>query len=155
MPRVKFYPFNYTEIPIGPCPAFPDGRKLYRPALTAKVASPSGACSELCIVGVDSGADYCTFPESLAARIGIDLSNAPTTPGLLSTRDSINQFAEVQITIPLDDKTPALSFSVLGCFSKAMDDCDTAVLGNCGFFDTFRVLFDHRARYFYIEAPEG
>ena len=154
MPQVKFYPFNYTEVRVPADPAFPDGRTLYRPALKARISSPSGAGSELCIVGLDSGACYSTFPESLASRIGIDLSRAPTLPGTMSTRDVVNQWAEVSIEIQLDEKTPAISFSALACFSKGMDKVNAAVLGGQGFFDTFRVLFDYRARYFYIEAPE-
>jgi hypothetical protein len=73
-----------------------------KPIVSVTLVGPAGSrCRDALL---DTGADDCVFPDSLAALIGIDLSNAPTGRGQGVATGSIPlRYAEV--TLRLTDGT--------------------------------------------------
>jgi hypothetical protein len=68
--------FRYTPLRAkGPVASLGGRRQRPRPIVTVTLIGPAGA--RVIPAGVDSYADDTVFPESEAARAGIDLTNAP------------------------------------------------------------------------------
>src|SRR5690348_6410791 len=68
--------FHYPAVRVRR-PVVPLGGRLERPrpVITVTLLSPAGAFLEDALL--DTGADDTVFPESLATKLGLDLSNAP------------------------------------------------------------------------------
>ena len=97
---------------------------------------------------VDSGADTCAMPKSVAEILGFDLKDAPeskiaTTSGFVSARR-----VDVRITINLTHgkKTVLVPFNVI------MGDFEPPViLGRAGFFESFYICFSEKERKFSLK----
>jgi hypothetical protein len=80
--------FSYAQVRLRR-PAHPLGGRMTRPRPLIQVAmvGPLASWADLCLL--DTGADDTVFPDSVAAIIGVDLTNAPTGEasgvGLVST----------------------------------------------------------------------
>src|SRR5262249_14021211 len=72
--------YPYFSVPTGR-PITPlDGRmERPRPIISVSLTGPKGTVPQDALL--DSGADDTVFPESVAASIGIDLTNAPVGTG--------------------------------------------------------------------------
>lgn len=68
----------YTRVSLEPTPARPQGHVVWRPWLVATVAV-AGSDPLPCTVCLDTGADDCVFPLSLARRLGLNLLAMPMT----------------------------------------------------------------------------
>jgi hypothetical protein len=72
--------FRYRRFPVKTPLLTLGGRKERpRPVIGVTVIGP--ADSRYVLALLDSGADDCIFPDTLAASLGIDLTNAPTLDG--------------------------------------------------------------------------
>lgn len=102
--------------------------------------------TEYCISLVDSGADHCVFPLALALRMGFEPEGQPCTMirGLIGSPADLYLW---EVTLKFDFG----SFRVTAGFSEALDRQDRGYLGQNGFFDNVRVVFDRRANRFTIE----
>src|SRR5207247_2701726 len=60
-------------------PSFPTRRSSDLPVIFVSLIGPSGTFVDRGLL--DTGADDTLFPESVAAQIGVDLSNAPSGSG--------------------------------------------------------------------------
>ena len=69
---------SYTRVSLEPTPARPQGHVVWRPWLVATVAV-AGSDPLPCTVCLDTGADNCVFPLSLARRLGLNLLAMPMT----------------------------------------------------------------------------
>lgn len=69
--------FSYARLPIPPSEHHPQGHMAMRPWLAARISVPHDAPFVDCVVCLDTGADHCVFPLSIASRIGLDLKNMP------------------------------------------------------------------------------
>ena len=100
----------------------------------------------------DTGADHCTFPFTFLAPLGLDHTRMPmqTTGGVGSTANE-TFYEPVEIRIPMTPKD-IHSFKTLAGFTKGMDAIGSGLLGQRGFFETYRVIFDHKARLFKMQA---
>lgn len=92
---------HYRYVPVRvPRPVWSLGGRLVRPRPLIHVAliGPSGTRVER--AHIDPGADDTVFPETLAAKIGIDLTNAPVGSGSAVGGQTITlRFAEVALRI--------------------------------------------------------
>lgn len=70
------------------------------------------------------------------------------TGGVGST--NVTSYADVEIHILA---TPPFAFPVYAGFTPGMNQQGIGLLGQSGFFDKFRVGFDHKAKLFHIDVP--
>lgn len=97
---------------------------------------------------VDSGADTCAMPESVAEILGFDLEAAEaariaTASGFVEAR-KIN--ATIVVNLIREKRVIQAPFNVI------MGDFEPPViLGRAGFFENFHVCFDERGRKFSLK----
>jgi hypothetical protein len=72
------------------------------------------------------------------------------TVGGVGNAANLLYYDTVEIRIPF--QTGLLSFAAVVGFTQGMEAQGIGLLGQAGFFEKFRVQFDHKARLFYIEA---
>jgi hypothetical protein len=102
---------------------------------------------------VDSGADSCVFPASLAAPLGIALPNQRSCVFCGIGADAQVAFYE-KIEMGLWDtaaKKMGYRFAVYAGFCPSMEHVGMGLLGQDGFFSQFKVIVDYRAGCFDIE----
>ncbi len=100
-----------------------------------------------CRAIVDSGADYCLFPRSFMPLLGLDASTTPIekTSGVGSANVHTH-FSKAIIDLP-----GVARVEVYAGFTIGMDHHGFGLLGQQGFFETFRITFDLARRMFYLE----
>jgi hypothetical protein len=99
---------------------------------------------------IDSGADYCVFPQSFMKSLGIDPLTAPVemTSGV-GTEGMPAHFANISI-----DLQGLIRFPVFAGFTAGLDPIALRLLGQVGFFDRFNVGFRLSEKTCLIEIPE-
>lgn len=153
MPRLSF---GYSKFDIPASPPFPNGQTIFRPVLIAQLVGPSGQPFR-CVACLDTGADQCTFPLSFAAHIGFDYLKMPMhlTGGCGSTANP-TYYGNVEIRIPVavgSGVIQELLFTTFAGFTTGMDPQGIGLLGGCGFFENYIVVFDRKNKAFHIETP--
>ncbi len=122
----KQFPLPYSVVSLG-------GRRgRARPIIGVTVIGPSD--SRLRDGILDSGADDTVFPESLAAVIGVDLTNAPTRQ-FSTAAGSAHPVRYAQVTLRLFDGVERREWSAWVGFSPARRK--QALLGIAGFLQFF------------------
>lgn len=114
---------------------------LLRPEIPLRVHGPNGAASVYALV--DSGADNCIFPLSMAELLGIAV-----TPGLGPAAMAFGgqriglSFADVEIEI-IDEEGESLRWMARLYFTDLSQHAESAVIvGHEGFLDYFVATFD-------------
>ncbi len=102
---------------------------------------------------IDSGADHCIFPASLAGSLGIQIPNTRSCAFSGTAADSQVAYFE---TIEMGIWSRALGKVVLRCeldvgFCSTLEHTGFGLLGQNGFFSRFKVTFNHAEGYFEIE----
>jgi hypothetical protein len=146
-------PFSF--LPAGPDSAFPLRSELKRPIVALLLAN--GERRVIVYAVVDSGADVCVFPASVARDLDIQIPNerASTFSG---SSDAIQMayFDEIQATIlPMESAKIApnqepISFPLYSGFCETLEHVGMGLLGHEGFFSRFEVRFNHAESYFEI-----
>lgn len=141
------YPFPYTLFPTGPTPGFPKGRIAPRPLLKLTIKNREQSLN--CYGLVDSGADYCCFPLSFAAAMGLD-PLAATLDGAagLGSYNVPTYFREIGI-----DLQGIAQFRAYVGFTTGLENWGFGLLGQTGFFDRFKVTFDPPNGLYHLEIP--
>jgi hypothetical protein len=102
---------------------------------------------------LDSGADDCIFPASLAGPLGITIPNQNSY--IFSGSGQASQvafFENVEVAIwDYRSRTPVTVFGLYAGFCETMEHTGLGLLGQVGFFSKFKVTFDHADGYFEIE----
>ena len=120
-------------------PSVPLGGALFqaRPLIPVTLLGPAGATVNLALV--DSGADETVFEESVAHKLGIDLSNAPSAtaggvgaPGAVGVRYA-------QVTLRIADQHERREWVGWVGFTAAR--LMTPLLGFTGFLQYFTAVF--------------
>jgi hypothetical protein len=146
--------FPYSAIPIPASAPFPNGQVVHRPLLVAKLVARNG--KELnCIVHVDSGADHCVFPVSFASALGLDTLKMKMhlTGGVGSTANTTYyEHLDIEIHFGGVPGISMISFGTYAGFTAGLEAQGMGPLGQQGFFETFAVHFDHKAKQFTIFA---
>lgn len=97
---------------------------------------------------VDSGADTCAMPKSVAEILGLDLSRAEESKVGTASGFIMAKRVDVRITVNLvhDKKTIRAPFNVI------MGDFEPPViLGRAGFFENFYVAFNEKEKKFSLK----
>ena len=129
--RIPYSLFYYP-----PTRAFPAGRKSSRPLVRLTLANGPHRLS--CSAILDSGADFCAFPLSLARPLGLDPSAVvPDSTYGLGTYSAPTYFHNVQIDLP-----GTAAFDVYAGFTEALDQWGFGLLGQTGFLERFKITFD-------------
>ncbi len=138
---------SYSQFPIAPSSAFPNGYIAKRPILQIDLLS--GANRFSCFGLVDSGADHCTFPLSFALQLGLDplTAKSATSSGLGSTNVPTYYW-----TIKIDVQN-ITTFDVYAGFTEGLEAWGLGLLGQFGFFDRFPISFDCRNDSYQIFIP--
>lgn len=142
------FSFSYARLPIPPSKHRPQGHMAMRPWLAARISAPHDAPFVDCVVCLDTGADHCVFPLSIASRIGLEVENMPKgeTTGVAGKADIY--FADVRIEIPLPPgQGNSMVFETPAGFVQGLG---IGLLGQDGFFDRFDVTFAQRQGIFTI-----
>jgi hypothetical protein len=133
--------FPYTVFPARPDGAFPNRQSISRPILS--VTLQHGDLSIATFAIVDSGADNCLFPASLAAQLGITVPNQNTYVFTgTSEQGQLAYFETVQATIwnGRGEEAP-LRFDLYAGFCETLEHVGMGLLGQEGFFSRFRIRF--------------
>ena len=149
------YTFAYTEIPIPPSDPFPNGQTACRPYLVAQLVTAAGQ-SVTCFVCLDTGADHCVFPLTFAAALGLDpLQMKMQMTGGVGSVANATYYEAITVRIPIAEPNgniTTIEFQARVGFTAGMDAQGIGLLGQLGFFETFPVTFNHKAKAFSIEA---
>lgn len=145
----------FSDLPISPDSAFPHRTAIVRPI--AALLLTFGERQVVTFAIVDSGADNCVFPASIAERLGIPIPNDRKSSFSGSTEGpQTAYYAEVQATIlPMDAPhiepgQEPLSFSLYAGFCETLEHVGMGLLGQDGFFSHFAVSFYNPQSYFEI-----
>ncbi len=135
------YTFKYLTVER---PNLPPAKGPY---LSITLHGPEGRVLNVYAL-VDSGADTCAMPKSVAEILGLDLdaaegSNVGTASGSIMAKK-----VNVNITIHLTHEKK----TILAPFNVIMSDYEPPViLGRAGFFDRFYVSFDEKEKRFSLK----
>jgi len=146
-------PFSF--LPVQPDSAFPDRSEIKRPIVALHLTA--GERSVIFFAVVDSGADLCVFPASVAADLGIDIPNRSCS--LFSGSNDANQlayFEELQATIlpmeapNIDPNQEPLTFPLYAGFCETLEHVGMGLLGQEGFFSRYSIRFYNSENYFEV-----
>ena len=135
--------FPYQEYPREPSEAFPDSRTRLSPIIPISVTTPKK--SVMIDALVDSGADHCIFPGMLGVALGIDVNKGPKQLiSGLGGRVIEARFHSIQLKLGrhLVGVCAGFSFDTIGV---------TGLLGQKGFFDNFKVIFDRSSQFIIVK----
>jgi len=152
----------YSSFQCTPSPAFPSGYVARRPILRLTLIANGRAFN--CFADVDSGADKCAFPVSFASQLGLDVLTNPrvsSTSGVGSSQVPIHYW-NIRMVIPFLVATqPGTPPTVIMLpidadigFTTGLEAQGMGLLGQDGFFDRTKVLFDRAQGVFHIETPD-
>jgi hypothetical protein len=118
---------------------------FYHPRL--QVSLMNNGASVSCLALVDSGADWCVFPESSLKQLGIEKDDLPYT--------EVSLVSGPPIPVHLGIVTLDLGFSKYDT-RVGFHEGNLAVLGRQGFFDRWIVIFDTANKQFMVtNQPPG
>jgi hypothetical protein len=130
--------FPYKQFPAIPNDAFPNHRKALRPTIPIRVYHKGKTLDYLVLI--DSGADFCIFHASIGEALGIDIESGKKLEyfGIEGVK-TVAYFHNVQISC-----VGGSPLEVYAGFSRGFDKCmPYGVLGQKGFFEYFKVIFDY------------
>jgi hypothetical protein len=131
--------FDYGKGRLDPSSAFPEGRAIHRPMLPVTLRTIHSDERVSCDAVVDSGADYCGFPQSFMKTLGIE-------PREFETVQTANGDARIYFGYVSIDLGFIEPYNVRVGFHPG----DICMLGQDGFFDRFKVCFDRAGERFAI-----
>jgi hypothetical protein len=146
--RVDFKRFKFASPGLPPT-------VTWRPLLPVAIVNPVNARSQELEAVVDSGAPMCVFPASVAEAIGIDVKG-----GIQGSNDAGDSqpiealWAHKKIKIMVRDPNGMIyEIETTVGFSYGQR---VALLGQIGFFECFKVTFDHSTQppHFELERIE-
>ncbi len=142
--------FPFVIFPAAPQDAFPGRDKVAYP-LVGVVLKKSGK-EVRSFALVDSGADDCLFPASLARGLGITIPNQRSylfsgTAG----NPQVAYFEPIGIEILNLQNRAVFSFELDAGFCETLEHTGCGLLGRNGFFSRFKISFTHADNYFEIE----
>jgi hypothetical protein len=74
--------------------------------------------------------------------------------GGVGSSANVTHYANVEIQIPVTN-LPTISFACFAGFTAGMESQGIGLLGQCGFFEKFRVAFDHSSKLFHIDTSQN
>jgi hypothetical protein len=128
--------FRYMQL-RSPRPVISLAGRVSRPRAIIGVAliGPAGTMPQDALL--DSGADDTVFPEAVAARLGLDLTNAPT--GTIQSIGGVITVRYAEVTLRVADNQERREWKALVGFSSRMPRYP--MLGFAGFLQYFTATF--------------
>jgi hypothetical protein len=129
--------FSYRRFPVAqPLTSLGGRLERPRPTILVSLTGPQGTFADLGLL--DTGADDTLFPEYVAARIGIDLSNAPAGSGAgVGMQGVMVRYAEA--TLRVSDSQEDREWKAWVGFTSAK--LRQPLLGYAGFMQFFTAAF--------------
>ena len=119
-----------------------------RPIVPVRLVGPNGRWSTIDAL-IDTGSDVTLFPERLAERLGVDLSDVAEIP-LTSALGTIATYRAVELTLELRRFPETLRWQgVVGFLPRQMT---YGLLGTRGFFEFFDLQYSARRQISEIES---
>lgn len=148
---------SYTRVPLEPIASDPNGHVVLRPWLIAGVALPGQEQLLPCTVCLDTGADQCVFPLSLAHRLGLNVLGMPTSITMGVGATAVVYHANVRVVISFTrageiDPFHVIELDILAGFTEGLDAQGIGLLGQNGFFDRYAVIFNQKRGVFTIST---
>ena len=139
------YAFKYLSVPR------PDDLPPAKgPYLSVTLHGADGKIANVYAL-VDSGADTCAMPKSIAGILGLDLEHAPDSKVGTASESIKSKKVEIDVTIHL----PRKSKRIRAPFNVLMNDYEPPViLGRAGFFENFYITFSEREMRFTLKEVE-
>ena len=149
----------FSSLPVSPDSAIPSRIELKRPIVALLLER--GNIRVIVYAVVDSGADVCVFPASVARDLGINIGNQGTS-SFSGSGDATQMawFAEIQATIlpmeapNIEPNQAPLTFPLYAGFCDTMERIGMGLLGQEGLSSRFTVNFHHAQNYFEIQSPD-
>lgn len=118
---------------------------FYRPLIPITIQYNKIKLNYLALL--DSGADFNIFHADLADILGIDLSKLKTTSfgGIQRGTESKGHYSAFKLGV--ED----FSFNAPVVFSRDISPDGYGILGQQGFFDHFKVTFEHKKRLIWLK----
>ena len=139
--------YPYASIPLPPNEAHPQGTTAFLPLASATLTATNGQ-SIRSMVLPDSGADACLFPLSLAILLKLDVLKLPKAlTGGVGSQANVTYYDTIAI-----DLGSGIAFTAYSGFTNGVDSIGLGLLGQAGFFEQFRVEFQHKQKVFTIES---
>ena len=140
--------FPYVPFPISASSAHPQGTTAHRPLAFATITASNGN-SIRWVVLLDTGADACLFPLSLAIMLKLDLLQLPKDmTGGVGSQKNLTYYDTLTI-----DLGHGIVFKAYAGFTEGMDSVGLGLLGQSGSFEAYVVEFRHCDKVFTIEHP--
>jgi hypothetical protein len=142
--------FPYITFPTRPDAAFPNRHSISRPILPILLQKNHRRIVSYALV--DSGADNCIFPASLAAQLNITIpnQNAYVFSGT-SDQPQLAYFETVQAVIWNGNTNESpLTFDLYAGFCETLEHAGLGLLGQSGFFSRYQIGFNRGANFFDI-----
>ena len=142
--------FPYSVYTAKPDAAFPNRTRIRRPLLRLQLQYRQKCISTRAIV--DSGADSCLFPASIAEQLGVIIpnQNASVFSGTADT-PQIAYYETVKATIwNSDAAVQPIEFNLYAGFCDTLEHVGLGLLGQSGFFSRFTVSLDHSGNFFEV-----
>jgi len=131
--------FSYRKFPSKSNDAFPERTHIRRPVIPIEVKYKGKSIKYLAII--DSGADFCIFHAQIGEAIGIDITKGKRLDfyGIVGDKEEAFFHEDIIVNIGGHDKKCYCGFSQNFDKSKM----PYGILGQKGFFDSFKVSMDY------------
>ena len=140
----------YKMIRVSGSRAFGDDAIVKRPML--EVILVNGHVHYRCTALVDSGSDRCVFPDSFRRNLGLKDSEGMLGPDADTGGGIVLQRRYWDLSLQVDGLGKQIR-TIIG-FDARLNNCGHGVLGQHGFFENFRIAFDHTHGSFALEPIE-
>jgi hypothetical protein len=141
--------FAYSKFQIPPNDRYPQGQTVSRALALATLTVPNGESLGY-VVCLDTGADACLFPLSLAIALKVDVLALPKAmTGGVGTASNVTYYADVTI-----DLGRGIRFSAYVGFTEGLNAHGIGLLGQADFFSVYDVHFCHKQNLFTIDIPD-
>jgi hypothetical protein len=129
--------FPFTDCPVGPSSAFPNGYTISRPLIWVGLKYGGRSIPNVFSSISDTGCDYCVFPADYLDPLGIDTKGLPC--GDVKGMGEHHPFYFSNVTLWVDGLG---EWEVYAGFSEYLRGTQSGFLGFRGFVDRFRIEFD-------------
>jgi len=127
------FPYLSFKIPT-PCEAFPHQKEILRPVIPIVLGYKERKVRYYALI--DSGADYCFFHKEIAEVLGIDWRKGKKLEFAgVTGRKTTAYFCHVDLYIG------GWEYKLYCGFSEKLSPYGFGILGQCGFFDMFKIRF--------------
>ena len=128
--------FDYRKFPSEPSDAFPRRRSATRPVIPITIINGDSKIANLALI--DSGADLCLFHADIGEQIGINIESGKKLTFSGITKDKLTAyFHNIKISIS------GYEHECYAGFSRDLANMPYGILGQHGFFNLYKILFDY------------